>query len=812
MSLPLRFGPHQLEAILASGQSGLLLQAREFDGAGRSVVVKIPYVYLQRAPGFRQAFLERLQPFSERQCPGLVRVLSTGKTHGLAWVSTEYAAGTDMATLLLQMQAAGRRPTPRQVLTVGLRLGNILSALHAAPGRNGPMVHAELRPSKILFTPDGGISLLPPGAITTAAAERGPSGSAARFAWRAPEQLMRVPESIRTDVRGIALLLLVLATGSNPFQRRTTARTLSAILQDQVMLEGDSELTPELSGLLRGAMASDPDRRPRDVPSFLEALKQELARIGGEAKAWEWRSFVEAVRQASPPPPSPDDAKLVAERDALLARLARDARRAEAQEEVATAAAPTADAPKLGEPSGFTLVPEDHEPITAEIEPDTAPIAAAQARALLDPSAQEESTEDEDTAEAARSSERAPMPKHAEAVFAAPGVVDSSFVLVEDNARRVDSARPMVGSAGRPAVHDSLVMAPRADDDDSIPTLDVEEGQSLISTGRPALEETAETEEVRPADPDDEPASVRVPTNGQPLAVATPPAVPPPHVQPAHPIEPITLPPPTRTTGPVTPPKVEPRRTDPPRPPDIRPSQRPGETSGSGRWLVGLALLSAVAVGGYLATREPDPLVPAKAPLADAGKAPVLVDPVPPVLPTIAVGEASPPVAVVEPVAEPDPVPVVTPPVTPHTGPGVKDPKPGERTKVTVGGEKPPKPTEVAVVEAGPPSVQELKPQITDNKVTIVVKGSGLGRPDQELVERSGDGNQYIFRLSGVESKLGWTRQQVSSDLVSGIEVLTSPEGTQIRVNTGTVPYNVNYVPTADGFKFAVIRKTVAPN
>lgn len=291
--------------------------------------------------------------------------------------------------------------------------------------------------------------------------------------------------------------------------------------------------------------------------------------------------------------------------------------------------------------------------------------------------------------------------------------------------------------------------------------------------------------------------------------------------EPLRPADPIAEPaPPTRKTAPITPPKIEQRNTEPSRPPRIRPTERPSEAPGNSRWIVGLTLLLAVGVGGYFATRTPPAVGPAS---------PVTVS-----------GPANPPPAVGANPAKPadpvEPIPTSTGSTTappPVEAVAVVNPPTGPTGPTSPSGEKPPKPTgktppaggsggtssngsrvettSAPIDTSGPPAVKELKQQVGDNKVTIVVRGSSLGRPDQQKVGRPGDGDQYIFQLPGAESKLGWTRQPINSDLVSGVEVLSSPEGTQIRVNTGTVPYNINYVPTSDGFKFSVIRK-VTPN
>ncbi len=564
MSFPLRFGPCWLDSVLASGQSSLLFRAHpatESDEiADHTLVVKIPYLYLQRSSGFRQMFHERMTALADLTHPGLVPVEVTGRSGGLVWTASPQVEGWDGGSLLGAIQQSGSRPTPRQVLSLGLRLATALESLHQISTENGPLVHGELRPAKLLFLVSGEPRLLVASTVTAAAGERSSASSADRFAWRAPEQLLRQPETPRTDVRGLALLLFVLLTGSNPFQRRTTARTCSAILQDQVLFEGDAQLSGELSALLRASMSSDPERRPANMGALRDALWAELSRLGGPES---WIPWVTGLRTAWPF--SDDETRQNPERDALLARLVRDAPRAVEAAEPAraepappppepapVAQAPVAQAPvapppappepdhtidaeptvlvgrhnqRHAETSGFTLVPEDVAPANPvqtridkllrralppeEEDARTAEAPAETTQEWLPEPTSEWTAESSYEVTAERTSERTedlPAPerraRRQARMFGAGAEVDSSFVLVTDEPTAGAGVMVATDAAGqKESLPDRLAWPPPPSeliepDDDFIPALSEEECLAEMAREQAIREDEEADEEL----------------------------------------------------------------------------------------------------------------------------------------------------------------------------------------------------------------------------------------------------------------------------------------------------------------------------
>ena len=127
MSFPLRFGPGLLESVLTCGQSSILFHGSAASEEAGAIVVKVPLLSLQRSSAFKQIFLERVAALTSFDHSLLVPVAASGRTHGLVWSASQAVHGWDADLVLAAMQRSGRRPTPRQVLTLGLRLADGLA-------------------------------------------------------------------------------------------------------------------------------------------------------------------------------------------------------------------------------------------------------------------------------------------------------------------------------------------------------------------------------------------------------------------------------------------------------------------------------------------------------------------------------------------------------------------------------------------------------------------------------------------------------------------------------------------------------------
>ncbi len=189
--------------------------------------------------------------FADRECWYLVMNFIEGKT----------------LEKHLEAMHAGRMPVG-EVFELGLLLCSLLEYLHT---RQPPIIFRDLKPTNVMLTPDGRITLIDFGIARRfkpgQARDTMPFGSPG---YAAPEQYGKAQTTPRTDIYSLGVILHQLLTGNDPTQ--TPFRFAPLHLQDQPALEG-------LEALILQMLELDPARRPASVVM----VKNELLRI---SNAW----------------------------------------------------------------------------------------------------------------------------------------------------------------------------------------------------------------------------------------------------------------------------------------------------------------------------------------------------------------------------------------------------------------------------------------------------------------------------------------------------------------------------------------------
>lgn len=122
-------------------------------------------------------------------------------------------AAREAGGVTLQQRLEESCPFPEEeVLALMEQLCDILDEMHHA---DPPLVHGDLRPERLLLTPDGTLRLLAP---ETA------SGTGAFSAYTAPEQYGRGECSPRADLYSVGVLMNVLLTGLLPAEQPARGR------------------------------------------------------------------------------------------------------------------------------------------------------------------------------------------------------------------------------------------------------------------------------------------------------------------------------------------------------------------------------------------------------------------------------------------------------------------------------------------------------------------------------------------------------------------------------------------------------------
>lgn len=211
--------------------------------------------------------------------PNIVAVLDYGTLpDGAPCIVMEYLEDEDLSTRLTRR---GRLPWGEALdLAVDLLAG--LAVVHDAD-----IVHRDLKPSNVMFaagardTPkliDFGIARSLHDGVTPFTQSGAIIGTPA---YMAPEQFLRRKVDRRTDLYAVALILYETLAGALPHGSVETSAVLRRVSGDlpRLSVPVPWPQPPEaLEAVILGALAVEPDQRPKDARAFIDALRDAARR------------------------------------------------------------------------------------------------------------------------------------------------------------------------------------------------------------------------------------------------------------------------------------------------------------------------------------------------------------------------------------------------------------------------------------------------------------------------------------------------------------------------------------------------------
>jgi len=303
-----RFGPYEVLAPLGAGGMGEVYRSRD-SRLNRDVALKV-------IPRESSHDSERIRRF-EREAraagtlshPNVCAVYDLGLHEGSPFVVMELLEGETLRETLQN----GAVPL-RKALAYAAQAAEGLAAAHAKG-----IVHRDLKPENIFVMKDGRVKVLDFGlAKLTGAEVSAPAPAAAgetappntitspgvilgTVAYMAPEQIRGSAVDARADVFALGVVLFEMLTGRRPFDGRTSADVMSAILHQEAapLATLRPDAPPQLAWLVRRCLAKDADRRVQtslDVRNELEDLLRELE-LGTSADSPAGRKTAEPVER-----------------------------------------------------------------------------------------------------------------------------------------------------------------------------------------------------------------------------------------------------------------------------------------------------------------------------------------------------------------------------------------------------------------------------------------------------------------------------------------------------------------------------------
>jgi Tol biopolymer transport system component len=287
-----RLGAFEVLAPLGAGGMGEVYRARD-TRLGREVALKVLPESLAADRERLARFEQEARSASALNHPNIVTIHEIGRDGDTTFVAMELVDGRTLRELV----ASGPMPV-RKVLNVATQVADGLSKAHSAG-----IVHRDLKPENVMVSKDGfvkildfglaklmeadssGVSALP----TIATPETRPGTVMGTVGYMSPEQASGEPVDYRSDQFSLGSVVYELLTGQKPFQRKTAAETMSAIIREEP--ESAGKLRPDLPlpvrWILERCMAKDREDRyaaTRDLARDLAGLRDHLseASSGGE--------------------------------------------------------------------------------------------------------------------------------------------------------------------------------------------------------------------------------------------------------------------------------------------------------------------------------------------------------------------------------------------------------------------------------------------------------------------------------------------------------------------------------------------------
>jgi eukaryotic-like serine/threonine-protein kinase len=198
---------------------------------------------------------------------------------------------------LRELSASGPM-SPRRILALATQIAEGLAKAHAAG-----IVHRDLKPENIMVTKDGFVKILDFGLAklvepesgqvsvmpTLAKPETHPGVVLGTVAYMSPEQASGEPVDFRSDQFSLGSILYEVASGQRPFQKKTAAETMSAIIREDADPIGKvrPEVPPPLRWIIERCLAKDPEERyasTRDLARELAGVRDHVSEITGAAE------------------------------------------------------------------------------------------------------------------------------------------------------------------------------------------------------------------------------------------------------------------------------------------------------------------------------------------------------------------------------------------------------------------------------------------------------------------------------------------------------------------------------------------------
>ena len=317
--------PFDIVEILGEGTFGTVVVARDLDGGGRLVAVKIVKGASSANPEVRQRTRDEARLLSRLSHPNIVRVDRLVELEGRPAMVMELARGVSLQALLHEFR--GGLPTLvalEAVRRTALALDYAWGATHGADCLR--VVHRDIKPSNVILTTDGVFKVVDFGIARGDFSDRETNTDSVVMgsrAYMAPERLDGRNSDPAIDVYSMGVMLFELLTGkalSPSVNPDVHARNLDRTLLHLSLEDASPDITTQAAAAIRGAASYDPERRPRAhaFARTLQEIERAIGGSGGDATRRFAKEVVEPMHKRRPHTDPVTAAKTLEDGDFLI--------------------------------------------------------------------------------------------------------------------------------------------------------------------------------------------------------------------------------------------------------------------------------------------------------------------------------------------------------------------------------------------------------------------------------------------------------------------------------------------------------------
>ncbi|HMD39611.1 MAG TPA: protein kinase [Candidatus Acidoferrum sp.] len=278
-----KLGPYEILSPLGIGGMGEVYRALD-TRLGRNVAIKVLPESLSQKPDLRQRMENEARTISKLSHPNICTLHDIGHQDGTDFLVLEFVEGITLSELL----ESGVLPM-RRLIPIAVQIADGLAKAHELG-----IIHRDLKPANLMVSNetakilDFGLAKLAvddeelPDNSTTATPATEAGMMLGTLAYMSPEQASEGTLDYRSDQFSFGLVLYEMATGKRPFQKKTQAQTLLAILQEEPEPIGslNPEVPPPFCWVVERCLAKAPEKRyfsTRDLARDLVAIRDRLS-------------------------------------------------------------------------------------------------------------------------------------------------------------------------------------------------------------------------------------------------------------------------------------------------------------------------------------------------------------------------------------------------------------------------------------------------------------------------------------------------------------------------------------------------------